>query len=77
MNADDRHSRAFLVRAWRERRERPDEPPVRRGSIDDVDGTLRVYFVSLPDMVDFMCVRAGMTNPRRREHCSARHRRPS
>ena len=63
MNPDEQASRAFLIRVWRERRDIPEDPPIWRGSIDDVDGGPRVYFVSLPEMVDYVRSRAGMSQP--------------
>lgn len=76
MNPDEQASRAFLIRVWRERRDLPEDPPIWRGSIDDVDGGARIYFVSLPEMVDYVCSRTGIAQPEHEcRRCSARRRR--
>jgi hypothetical protein len=76
MKPDEPASRAFLIRVWRERRDVPNGDPVWRGSIDDVDGGPRVYFGSLPEMVDYVRSRAGIAKPAaRRGWCRERVRR--
>ena len=69
MDPEERASSAFLIRVWRERREIPEDSPIWRGSIDDVDGGGRVYFMTLPELVDYVCSRAGMSAAPRRCHC--------
>lgn len=75
MDADERASRSFLIRVWRERRDIPNGPAIWRGSIDDVDGGGRFYFVSLPQLLDYVRARTGLAQPTtRRCRCAARRR---
>jgi hypothetical protein len=61
MKTMDERSHAFVVRLWEERRDIDGAEPAWRGSVEDVRTGARHYFVSLPELSDYLERQSGMT----------------
>jgi hypothetical protein len=54
MKSLDERSHSFVVRMWEERREDPEAEPLWRGTVEDVRSGIRVGFVDLMQLCEFL-----------------------